>query len=431
MRAAFFTLGCKVNQYETQILMQQFSADGYDIVESSEEADVYIINSCTVTASGDKKTRQTMRKFKRQNPVAKIALTGCFPQAFPDISKELPEADVITGSYNRAGLIKAVKQAFATGNKIIDITPHKPKESFEQMQSQGFAQHTRAFIKIEDGCDRYCTYCIIPKARGPVRSKYLDDLKTEVIALAQSGYKEVVLVGINLSSYGKEIGLRLVDAVKVACSIAGIERVRLGSLEPELLTDEDMDELVNLEKFCPQFHLSLQSGADETLKRMKRHYDTDTYRNIVCKIRSKFKNPSITTDIMVGFPAEDSIEFAHSLAFAKEIGFAKVHVFSYSIREGTKAATMEQQVNTHVKEERSKQMMAVTDQTRADFLNSQIGLIQDVLFETTTNEYGILGYTKNYTPVAVQSSESLTGRILKVKIEKTNGEYCIGSIVKV
>lgn len=431
MRAAFFTLGCKVNQYETQILMQQFSADGYDIVESEEEADVYIINSCTVTASGDKKTRQTMRKFKRQNPAAKIALTGCFPQAFPDASKELPEADVITGSYNRAGLIHAVKQAFATGNRVIDITPHKPKESFEQMQSQGFAQHTRAFIKIEDGCDRYCTYCIIPKARGPVRSKYLEDLKTELTTLAQSGYKEVVLVGINLSSYGKDIGLRLVDAVELACSVDGIERVRLGSLEPELLTDEDMNRLVNLTKFCPQFHLSLQSGADETLKRMNRHYDTDTYRNIVCKIREKFENPSITTDIMVGFPNENEVEFAQSLAFAKEIAFAKVHVFAYSIREGTKAATMENQVDAHAKELRSKQMIAVTDESRLGFLNAQIGLIQDVLFESTTNEYGVVGYTKNYTPVAVQSSEPLTGRILKVKIEKNAGEYCIGSMVSI
>ncbi|MEG2295931.1 MAG: MiaB/RimO family radical SAM methylthiotransferase, partial [Oscillospiraceae bacterium] len=302
--------------------------DGYDIVQSDEEADVYIINSCTVTSVGDKKTRQTMRKFKRQNPAAKIALTGCFPQAFPDISKELPEADIITGSYNRAGLIKSVKEAFATGNTVVDITPHKPQEKFEQMQSQGFAQHTRAFIKIEDGCDRYCTYCIIPKARGPVRSKELEDLKTEVMALAESGYKEVVLVGINLSSYGKEIGARLVDAVELACSIDGIERVRLGSLEPELLTDEDMDRLVNLQKFCPQFHLSLQSGEDETLKRMKRHYNTASYRQIVCKIRDKFKNPSITTDIMVGFPGESQVEFEKSLAFAKEIAFAKVHVFA-------------------------------------------------------------------------------------------------------
>ena len=284
MRVAFFTLGCKVNQYETQILEQQFLEHGFDVVDCSEPADVYIINSCTVTATGDKKTRQMLHRFKKLNSAAIIALTGCFPQAYPQDAAALADVDIVTGSYNRAGLIGAVKQFLADGKKIVDITPHRPKEAFEPMRADRFLERTRAFVKIQDGCDRYCSYCIIPTARGPVRSKAPADLKEELEGLAEKGYKEVVLVGINLSLYGKEYGLRLIDAVEIACRIPGIERVRLGSLEPELLTDDDLARMAKLCAFCPQFHLSLQSGCTETLARI---YLEQDYAQKAIEIYSK------------------------------------------------------------------------------------------------------------------------------------------------
>ena len=319
MRIAFATLGCKVNQYETENLMELFLSDGFDVVEPQEEADVYVVNSCTVTSSGDKKSRQLLRRLKKQNPAAKVALTGCFPQAFPDAAELIPEADIITGSYNRKGLLQAVQKALATGERVVDITPHQRHEAFEGMSVRGLRGRTRAFIKIEDGCERYCSYCIIPTARGPIRSKPLKDIRAELEGLVENGYKEVVLVGINLSSYGKDLGLRLIDAVKLACSVEGLHRVRLGSLEPELLSDEDLSEMAKLPHFCPQFHLSLQSGCDKTLRAMNRHYDCAEYRRIVDKIREVFENPSITTDIMVGFPGETEEDFEASMTFAEEI----------------------------------------------------------------------------------------------------------------
>ena len=427
MRAAFYTLGCKVNQYETQILEQLFGANGYDVVDADCEADVYVVNSCTVTASGDKKTRQALRRFKRQNPTAKVVLTGCFPQAFPDAAEKLPEADVITGSYNRASVLDAVAQAMAPGERVVSITPHKRGESFERMEAKGFLERTRAFVKIEDGCDRWCSYCIIPAARGPVRSKSLEALREELARLADAGYQEVVLVGINLSSYGKDTGFRLADAVEAACQIPGIKRVRLGSLEPELMTEEDAKRLAAQPKFCPQFHLSLQSGCDETLRRMNRHYTAEEYAAVVALLRGQFENPSFTTDIMVGFPGETDEEFARSAAFAERIGFAKAHVFAYSVREGTRAAGMPGQIDRNLKERRSREMIAVTEKTRGAFLRAQVGRTCEILFETPSPE-GILGFTKNYTPVIVKSNEPLHGQIRSVRITGVEGGRCTGEL---
>lgn len=433
MRAAFYTLGCKVNQYETQILQQYFSADGFDIVEPEDDADVYIVNSCTVTASGDKKSRQALRRFKRHNPAAVTVLTGCFPQAFPDAAEKIPEADVITGSYNRASVLGAVKECLATGQRVIRITPHqkgihRKDSTFEHMKATSMNERTRAFVKIQDGCDRFCSYCIIPTARGPVRSKPLDEIKDELTTLAANGYREVVLVGINLPCYGSDLGVRLLDAVELACSVPGIARVRLGSLEPELLTPPDIAKMASLPQFCPQFHLSLQSGCDETLKRMNRHYDTAEYRRIVENLREAFENPSITTDIMVGFAGETEEEFRKSLDFAKEIAFAKAHVFAYSIRPGTRAASMPGQLTNACKEARSAAMIAVTDETRKAFLESQIGRVEEVLFETSTADGMYHGYTANYTPVAVPALENLCGELRKVRITaiSADGEGCEG-----
>ncbi len=439
-RIAFYTLGCKVNQYETEALSSRFAEEGFTVVPPEEEAEAYVINSCTVTAMGDKKTRQILRRFKREHPGAVVALTGCFPQAFPDAAKHLPEADVITGSYNRAALIDCVKKAMATGERVISITPHKRGEAFEKMSSPRFSEHTRAFVKIEDGCDRYCSYCIIPTARGPIRSKALPDLTEELTELAQNGYKEVVLVGINLSSYGKECGLRLADAVEAACGVPGITRVRLGSLEPELLTDKDMDRFAAQDKFCPQFHLSLQSGSSSTLKRMNRHYTPEEYADIVARLRARFENASITTDIMVGFPGETEEEFLQSVEFAKQIGFAKVHVFAYSRREGTRAAGYPDQIPQREKERRSAEMIRQTEETRLAFLQSQVGKTEEVLLETKIAPGIYDGYTKNYTPCRVATASpadfipsggqaetpeaNLCGQVKCVKITGVSGGRC-------
>lgn len=430
MRVAFYTLGCKVNQYETQVLKQYFVDDGFDIVNHSDNADVYVVNSCTVTSTGDKKTRQLIHRFKRQNPSAIVALTGCMPQAFPSDAEILLEADVVTGAYNRKGLLEAVKKSLIYGERVVDITKHTRDETFEHMAVSEFAQRTRAFVKIQDGCERYCSYCIIPKARGSFRSKKLEELKKEVSTLAEKGFKEVVLVGINLSCYGIEFGLALIDAVDAACDTDGIQRVRLGSLEPELL---DMDTIIRLSKqpkFCPQFHLSLQSGCDQTLKRMNRHYTTGEYSEIVNNIRNVFENPSITTDIMVGFPGETDDEFNDTLSYVRDLKLAKAHIFSYSRRKGTKADLMQDQVDENIKSIRNKKLIETTDLSHANFLKSQIGKTVKVLIETQKDGV-IKGYSENYTFVEIdvhntdiQYKES----IVSAMIISSTDTSCIGKL---
>ncbi|MBQ9939589.1 MAG: tRNA (N(6)-L-threonylcarbamoyladenosine(37)-C(2))-methylthiotransferase MtaB [Oscillospiraceae bacterium] len=428
MRAAFFTLGCKVNQYETSILEQQFAAAGFDIVDCDDTADVYIVNSCTVTASGDKKTRQMTRRFKRQNPNAIVAMTGCYPQAFPQKAAEVAEADIITGNSNRSSLLSLVLARLNNGERLVNIKPHTPDEPFEQMNVDKFLERTRAFIKIEDGCDRYCAYCIIPTARGRVRSKPLDELRSEAQHLVSAGYKEIVLTGINLSSYGKEIGLKLAVAVKVVCE-TGVERVRLGSLEPELLTEEDVKLFASYKNFCPQFHLSLQSGCDETLKRMRRRYDSAEYMRIVEMIRRNFENSSITTDVMVGFAGETNDEFERSVQFVKDVGFAKAHIFAYSIRPGTRAASFPDQVDSQTKDERVQKMITASYKTRFDFLSRQVGLTEPVLFETEIEKGIFEGYTMNYTPIHTCSEENICGELRNVLICNAAEDWCEGKII--
>lgn len=429
MKIAFYTLGCKVNQYETQILVSSFKSNGFEVVSSDETADIYIINSCTVTSTSDKKTKQIIRHFKKLNPSAIIGLTGCFPQAYEDEATALTEVDIITGSYNRASLVEAVKKYLVSHTRIVDITPHKNDNKFEKMATDSFSERTRAFVKIQDGCNRFCSYCIIPTARGRVRSKALEDIKQELLALAKNGFKEVVLVGINLCSYGLDLGLKLTDAIKLSCSIDGIERVRLGSLEPDLLTPKDILLMAEQKKLCPHFHLSLQSGCDATLLRMNRHYTTNDYRNIVSQIRESFENPSITTDVMVGFPMETEQEFKQSLEFVREIGFSSAHVFSYSRRVGTKAYSMKGQILTSVKKERNKQMQQVTSQTKHNFYLSQLNTTQSVLFESKKNEDEFEGYTKNYTPVLVKSKNNLSSNIFNVIIKNIEKDHCVGEII--
>lgn len=431
MKVKIITLGCKVNQYESEAMLLMLEGYGFSLAEADEEADVFIVNSCTVTAESNRKVRQLLRRMRKENPTAVSVLTGCMPQAFPEEAEALPDTDIIIGTKNRAALPQHITSFLAARQRIIDITPHENGESFEQMQVKSFGERTRAFLKIQDGCNRFCSYCIIPYARGRLRSKPLEDIKTEVTELALAGYKEIVLTGINLPSYGQEMGLDLCDAAEVVNEIAGIERIRLGSLEPERLDAEHLARLEKLEKLCPQFHLSLQSGCDETLKRMNRHYTAAEYREIVRNIRRSFKNPSITTDVIVGFAGETDEEFQRSYDFVKEMGFAKVHVFPYSRRKGTAAFDMGNQLSNKVKTERSKIMRRLAHDLQQSFFESQIGRTEEVLFEqlSSGSPHTFEGYTMNYTPVFVESTVDVSGKIFQVEITSSEGEHCIGKLI--
>lgn len=429
MNIAFYTLGCKVNQYETEVMREAFEKQGHNVVNDNMPFDVIIINSCTVTAESDRKTRQAVHRFKKHYPNAVVVLTGCMVQAFSEDAKALDGADIVIGNTDVTKIIDAVNDYFDTKTEIFDVAPHLQGEIFNTPSIESFAERTRAYMKIQDGCDRFCTYCIIPTARGWLRSKPISEIKNEAEKLAQNGYIEVVLVGINLTSYGKgENDLNICDAVEAVAEVDGIKRIRLGSLEPDHITDEMLERLKAVDKFCPQFHLSLQSGCDATLRRMNRHYDTAFYRDLVTRIRATFPDSSITTDILVGFAGETEEEFEQSIAFAKEIGFAKAHVFAYSRREGTMAYNMPNQVTRAEKSRRSKLMITATAQTEAEFIKSYIGKTVKVLFEAQENGYNV-GYTKNYLYVKVKCDDSLTGKLLKVKITDSAQEFAFGEII--
>ncbi len=425
MNVLFYTLGCKVNQYETEAIKEMFLNNGHT---SNEEicADAVVINSCTVTAESDRKTRQILGRFRRNYPNAVIVLTGCMVQAFPEKSKELAQADIVIGNKNINKILSLTEEY--TNSKVFDYEEHKNKDLYITPAISDFDERTRAYIKIEDGCDRFCSYCIIPYARGRVRSRNLKDIKSEASRLAQKGYKEVVLVGINLSAYGKGEDINLCDAVEAVCSVDGIKRVRLGSLEPDHITDDMLERFKNQEKFCPQFHLSLQSGCSDTLKRMNRHYDAPFYLDLVKRIRTIFPDAAITTDVMVGFSGETDEEFKKSADFVKEVGFAKCHIFVYSRRTGTVAAALKSQVEKAEKQRRAKIMRSAADITEKEFIDKQLGKIFPVLFETGSDGFAI-GYTPNYTKVLVKTDNYRTGEILNVKLTNASADFCYGEII--
>ncbi len=427
MKAAIFTLGCKVNQYESQEITELLLKNGYTVVDSKSNADIYIVNSCTVTAESNRKTRQAVRHFKAKNKDCIVVLTGCVPQAFPDEALAVNEADIILGNKNNSHMIEAIDNLLKERHRIIDISEHCNDDKYSGGIITQFDGHTRAFIKIQDGCNRFCSYCAIPYARGRSRSKPLNDIKQELMLLAKKGFKEVVFVGINLSAYGKDIGISLTDAVFAAQNTQGIERIRLGSLEPDHITDEMIDFFASCNKFCPQFHISLQSGCDSVLKRMNRHYTSAEYESLVKKLRDAFADTSITTDIITGFPGETDDEFLTTKAFVEKIRFDKVHVFPYSVREGTKAATMPNKIQNRIKSERSALLCVLCEAIRNESFKALKGKNVDVLFETPKNGYQC-GYTKNYTPVKVKSDCDLTGKILCVKIIQTVDDYCIAEL---
>ncbi|MGN0586205.1 MAG: tRNA (N(6)-L-threonylcarbamoyladenosine(37)-C(2))-methylthiotransferase MtaB, partial [Oscillospiraceae bacterium] len=432
MNIHFITFGCKVNLYETENMKQQFKKLGYTVSERERGCDIYVVNSCTVTETGDKKFFKELRRLRRENPDAVIAVTGCYPQAFSDEAALLPEADIVTGTKTRAALPSLIEEYIADRNKRFDVVPYCGGDSFEDMCNTGYENNTRGFVKIQDGCNMFCSYCIIPYSRGRFRSKPPEKLKAEIERLAAAGYKEIVLVGINLSFYGIEYGLRLADAVDIACDVDGIERVRLGSLEPEMINDEDITRMAAQPKLCPQFHLSLQSGCDRTLKAMNRRYTTDEYFTLVQKLRQHFVNCAITTDIMVGFPHESREDFAQSVEFVKKVGFAKAHIFPYSRRKGTPAAEMDEQVSPEEKSRRAKIMSAAAEESQGRFLASQVGLTVPVLFEKEKSDKIPHGFSPNYTLIKIFTNyleKSLRNEIFYVKIIRYEHDYCIGEII--
>ena len=420
MKAAFYTLGCKVNQYETEYMAEILKNAGMQIVSHNEEADYYIINSCTVTATADHKTRQNVRKFKRQHPNSVVILTGCMPQAFPEQASALDEADIVLSNKSNDDILDLINRYNVSHNRIVMIDKHQKGDEFTKCSIEHFSERIRAFVKIEDGCDRFCSYCIIPMSRGRVRSKSLDDLKSEIKMLGNNGIKEIVLVGINLSSYGKGEDFNIVDAVRICNEDENIRRVRLGSLEPDHITDDVIEGFAKYEKFCPQFHISLQSGCDKTLKDMNRHYTADEYRQLCKKLRATFDDATITTDIMVGFNDETEDDFNTSLQFAKEIGFEKVHTFPYSERQGTVASRKGDNVPKQEKERRASVMIEETNKIRHEYFNKLIGAKEVVLFENNLGGNTYQGYTKNYVPVRMKSDTDIIGEEIEVTIKSAD-----------
>lgn len=428
-KAASFALGCKVNQYESEAIAELFAEKGYEIVGIDEEADVYVINTCTVTNFGDKKSRQLIRKVKRQNENAIVAVVGCYAQTAPKELMEIAGVNLVIGTKDRAQIVEMVEQydrANGVENHVSDIMKERV---FEPLSIQKLANRTRAYLKIQDGCSQYCSYCIIPYARGPIRSREPQEVVAEVKRLAENGFKEVVLTGIHVASYGKDRrDTSLLDILKQVHEVEGIERIRFSSIEPNVVTEEFAQTMAALPKVCDHFHLSLQSGCDKTLKEMNRKYDTEKYRQAAATLRKYLPKVALTTDIIVGFPGETEEDFRESYAFAEEIGFAKIHVFPYSPKRGTPAAARKDQLLNAVKAERSHTLIQLSDRMAADFLADAVGTDAEVLYERAVGDGIYEGHTTNYMKVHGRSETDLTNRIAKTHITRAEGEMLFGDV---
>ena len=466
---AFITLGCKVNQYETNAMTQQFIEKGYEVVEHTQKADIYIVNTCTVTNMSDRKSRQMLRRVKEINTEAIVVACGCYAQVAKEELEKIEEINLVLGNNEKKDIVEYVETYIhhqtlsenkedtlhiktqsnkieedvkASQNKEITANVEKNKITKNRVETQTedvmnqkefvefgditFTEKTRAVIKIQDGCDRFCSYCIIPYARGRVRSRKPEHILSEIHKIAKEGIKEVVITGIHIASYGKDFKqeYRLIDLLEEMNEIEGIERIRLGSIEPLLITEEFVSRLEKLSKICHQFHLSLQSGCDETLKRMNRRYTTEQFKNITNLLRNKFKDAILTTDIIVGFPGESEEEFEKTYEFLKEIKFYKMHVFKYSPRKGTKAAVMPNQIDGNKKEERSRRLIELSNQNEKAYNEQYIGKEVEVLFEEEKN--GIWqGYTKNYILAHYKTEENMENKLIKLQCKEAEQEYII------
>ena len=426
MKFAFFTLGCKVNLFETQALSQLAQARGHEIVD--KDADAVIVNTCTVTSVSDHKNIRAFHKLRRDNPNAVIAACGCFAQTDPERVRATGEIDLICGTRDRAQVIDLCEQAVS--GQAVQVRESEDS-SFETLPAGIPHGRTRALLKIEDGCNNFCTYCIIPYARGRVRSLPVEQALEQTVRLADAGVHEIVLTGIEIASYGKDFKpqVPLTELLEKLLTAQPNVQFRLGSLDPRAVDDAFCERLAGFDNLARHFHLSMQSGCDTVLRRMNRHYTADEYRTIVRNLRAAFENAAITTDIMVGFAGETDEEFAESLAFAEEIAFAKVHVFAYSRRPGTRAYDMGDQLTNAVKEARSHEMIRVTTATQQAFFKAQIGRTEEVLFEREIQKGVWEGYSMNYTPVTVASGTSLAGEIRSVRIESCTDTHCMGVVL--
>ena len=416
-KVALHNLGCKVNAYETQAMQEMLENNGYEIVPFKEGADIYIINTCTVTNMADRKSRQMLHRAKKLNPEAIVVATGCYVQAQEENGEFDECIDIIIGNNKKKDLIEILESH--TQKSVIDINHTK---EYEEMHLSKTGEHTRAYIKVQDGCNQFCTYCIIPFARGRVRSRAKEDVIREVTDLAKNGYKEVVLTGIHLSSYGVDLENEdLLSLILAVHEVEGIQRIRLGSLEPRIITEEFAKTIAGLPKMCPHFHLSLQSGCDETLRRMNRRYTSEEYYEKCQLLRKYFDNPALTTDVIVGFPGETEEEFEKSKAFVDKVDFYETHIFKYSKRQGTKAAVMDGQVPEQIKTVRSNIMLEMDEQKRAKYESNLIGKEVEVLFEEEIYKNGTcfwVGHTKEYVKIARKTEENLQNQLKNVRIEK-------------
>lgn len=429
---AFHTLGCKVNQYETEAMEELFTKNSYSIVDSQEKADIYVINTCTVTNLSARKSRQFINRSKRINEDGIIAVVGCYSQVSPEEVANIDGVDVVIGTTERNRIVELCEEAKIKNEKINVVRNIKTEKTFETINIDDIKSKTRAYIKIQDGCNQFCSYCIIPYARGPIRSRDLEDILNETKKLARIGFKEIVLTGIHVASYGRDgAGAPLTSLLEEVSKVEGIERIRFSSIEPTLITHGFMERLMATGKVCDHFHLSLQSGSSSVLKRMNRKYTTDEYRKIVEIIRSYMPNAGITTDIIVGFPGETHEEFEETFRFVEEIGFSRIHVFKYSPREGTPAAESKDQINGNIKNDRSERLIKLGEDLESKFGSKFIGSTLSVLFEEESrDETGLIeGYTTNYIKVKAPGAENLIGNICHVEIESIDNNILIGKIL--
>ena len=426
LRIAIYTLGCKVNQYETQAMEQELTARGHTLVDFEEEADAYVVNTCTVTAVSDKKSRQMIRRARRRSPGAVVAVCGCYAQTRPEEVKKL-DVDLISGTGDRMAFLELLEQAAREREPVLAVDAAMRRRTFEVLPAGGMAKRTRAMLKVEDGCVNFCSYCIIPYARGPVRSLPLQAAAEQTAAVRREGYRELVLTGIEISSWGQDLktGESLIDLLEAISAQAGDMRVRLGSLEPRTITEDFCRRAAALPNLCPHFHLSLQSGCDGTLRRMNRKYDTNRYIESVKLLNVYFRRPAITTDLIVGFPGETEAEFGETLDFVRSCGFAEMHIFPYSIRTGTPAADMEQ-VPRAVKEERAARAAQAAAELNRAYLAGCVGETYPVLYEQE-GEGLWTGHAPNYIPVAVKG-KNLHNQVRRTRITGVAGSVLLGEL---
>ncbi|AYD40982.1 tRNA (N(6)-L-threonylcarbamoyladenosine(37)-C(2))-methylthiotransferase MtaB [Clostridium fermenticellae] len=432
MKVGFATLGCRVNQYETEAMAEKFIKQNYNIVKFEDFADVYVINTCTVTNMGDKKSRQMIHRAKRRNPNAIIAVVGCYSQIKPEEISKIDGVDIVLGTRNKGDIISSVNKVLTYNNKVVEVKGVLKNKVFEDLKIEEYQDRIRAFLKIQDGCNRFCSYCLIPFARGGVCSRSPQNVIDEVKRLANNGFKEIVLSGIHIASYGVDLdgNWDLLKMLEILDTVEGIERIRIGSIDPQFFSNGVVHRISSLKKLCHHFHLSLQSGCDETLRRMNRKYTTLEYSSIVNDLRKHMRDVSITTDVIVGFPGETEEEFNKTYNFLKRIKLSKMHIFKYSQREGTKAANMDNQIDGKIKDIRSKRLIKLNDINEEEFISRFKGKSLDVLYEqklnNTEDEYE--GYTSNYIKVISKSSINLQGRIISTEILRSNSDHANGIV---